>query len=60
MIVWRCSYCTETPITLGIVAIISVLGLFTLPDADTDSDSDSDCKPNGYIILCRTLYTARV
>ena len=25
--------------------------------SDSDTDSDSDCKPNGYIVLCRTFHT---
>ena len=33
--------------------------LFTLPDSDTDSNSYSDCKPNGYIVVCRTFHTAQ-
>ena len=35
------------------------LCLFTVPDTDPDTDSDSNCKPNGYIILCRTFRNAR-
>ena len=31
--------------------------LFTLLASDNDSNSDSDCKPNGYIIICRTFHT---
>ena len=34
-------------------------GLFTSPDSDTDSNSDSDCKPNGYVVPCRTFSTAQ-
>ena len=37
----------------------SVYVLFTLPNSDTDSDSNSDCKPNGYIIICRTFHIAQ-
>ena len=39
--------------------IIQRNGSFTLPNSDTDSDSSSDCKPNGYIVLCRTFHTTQ-
>ena len=29
-------------------------GSFTLTETDSGTHSDSDCKPNGYIVLCRT------
>ena len=32
-------------------------GLFALPDSDIDSDSDSNCKPNDYIVPCRTSHS---
>ena len=35
--------------------LLNIYGLFTLPDPD--SDSYLDCKPNGYIVICRTFYT---
>ena len=31
---------------------------FTLPNPYSDSYFDSDCKPNGYIVICRTFHTA--
>ena len=32
-------------------------GLFRPMDSDLDSDSDSDSKPDGYVVLCRTIST---
>ena len=37
--------------------IIQRNGSFALLNSDTDSDSNSDCKPNSYIVLCRTFHT---
>ena len=34
-------------------------GLFALSDSDSDSDSDLNCKPNGYIVLCKSSHTAQ-
>ena len=34
-------------------------GSFTLTETDSSTESDSDSKPNGYIVLCRTLHIAK-